>query len=109
MNAASLTVLDSPGLAQQLLPEAEQILSLELGGVSLHAHLHGASLGASASVYDITAHDLCTHGSGVSEVLLARWHAGGQLHQSQLLFSLGVYPYCFVSLRDMQYVALEVM
>ena len=83
VNAASLMVLDSPRLGQQLLPEAEQVLSLELGGVSVHAHQHGASLGASASVYDITAHDLCTHGSGVSEVLLARWHAGGRLRLPQ--------------------------
>ena len=76
MNAATLLVLDTPRAPLPLLPEAERVLSLELGGASLHAAMHGAAVSAAASVEDVAVHDLCTHGSGVSEVLLARWHAG---------------------------------
>ena len=79
MNAATLLVLDTPQASFPLLQEAEKVLSLELGGASLHAARHGRSTSASASVYDVSMHDLCTHGSGVSEVLLARWHAGADL------------------------------
>ena len=33
---------------------------------------------ASAAVAELRAHDLCTHGIGVSECLLSRWQKGAR-------------------------------
>ena len=70
----TLLLLDSPGRGQA--GEPVKVLSLELGDASVHAQARGASLDVDASVHDVSAHDLCTHGTGVSEVLLTRWHEG---------------------------------
>lgn len=74
MHAVTLLLLDAP--EPEKAAEAAKVLSVELGDASVRVAGHGANLDVAASVHDVSAHDLCTHGSGVSEVLLARWHEG---------------------------------
>lgn len=71
VNAAVLLVLDGPATA-----ETSKVVSMELGDASIEAHMQADRLQVTCSVQDISAHDLCTHGAGVSEVLLARTYPG---------------------------------
>jgi hypothetical protein len=71
-----MTVLDGPALHG--LAADGKLVSLELGDAALEARWQAEEVHVRATVQDITAHDLCTHGAGISEVLLARWDVGGR-------------------------------
>ena len=71
VNAALLLILDGPASAVD-----SSIGSIEAGDASIEALLRAGRLQLTCSVHDIAGHDLCTHGGGVSEVLLARWDKG---------------------------------
>ncbi len=52
------------------------MISMEAGDASIEAHMQSGRLQLTCSVEDIAAHDLCTHGAGISEMLLTRWDKG---------------------------------
>lgn len=71
MNAAILTIFDGPAALADTT-----VVSMEAGDASIEALSQAGRLQLTCSVQEIAAHDLCTHGAGISEVLLTRWDKG---------------------------------
>ena len=75
MNAAVLAIFDGPAALQD-----SSVISVEAGDASIEALSQAGRLQLTCSVQEIAAHDLCTHGAGISEVLLTRWDIGKHEH-----------------------------
>lgn len=64
------------------------VMSVELDGLSVEGKLQPGKFSVRLESQDLTAHDLCSHGPGVSELLLSRWIKGGS-HAYVLLWNAG--------------------
>jgi hypothetical protein len=56
--------------------QGQQLLSIEVQAIHVSGRLKPDKVHATATVGDLVAHDLCTHGPGVGELLLSRWMKG---------------------------------
>lgn len=57
--------------------EPLELLLIEVDSAEACCRLHPVGVSVTASVQDARVLDLCTHGPGIRECLMARWQDGG--------------------------------